>query len=165
MTRFEKYLVWSSTAAVSATGGVYAWMKYLMTPTDEWAVINHPLQPLVLKLHILTAPFLVFAVGVILMRHIWPHFRAGIRLARRSGVTTALVTVPMILTGYAIQAVTHAGWLRGLGWAHLGLGVVFALGSIAHAVAGRRLRRVSAQRSGPRRAQPHSDRKPTRIAS
>lgn len=140
MTRFERGFVWGSTAVVSATGIVYAVMKHLLNPADEFAVVNHPLQPLVLKLHIVSAPFLVFAIGLITARHIWPHLRGGMKYARRSGFTAALVVVPMVLTGYLVQAVTHVPLLTALAWSHLVLGALFALAALAHAVAGRRRR-------------------------
>jgi hypothetical protein len=140
MTRFERYFVWGSTAAVSVSGFGYAAVKYLVQPTDPFAVVNHPLQPVLLKLHVLTAPIFVFAVGLIAMRHIWPHFRAGIRRGRRSGLSAALVLVPMVASGYFIQTVTHIGWLQALVVVHLVTGTVFAAGAAAHrlATAGRR---------------------------
>jgi hypothetical protein len=146
MTRFEKVLTWSSTVAVAGTGLVYAWMKYMMVPADEWAVVNHPLQPIVLKLHILAGPFLIFAIGMLAARHILPQLRAGVRRARISGTSAALVIVPMVITGYLIQAVTHAGLLAVLGWVHLGAGVLYAIFSAAHALAARR-RAAAATRS------------------
>ena len=143
MTRLEKVVVWGSTAAVTVTGVVYAWMKYLLEPVDSFAVINHPLQPVVLKLHIVTAPILIFGIGMIATRHIWPHFKAGLQRGRRSGISSMLVLVPMIATGYALQALSNASWLRVLGWIHLGFGIVFAVGSAFHFVATRRKLAVS----------------------
>ena len=135
MTKVEKVMVWGSTVAVTATGVAYAWMKYLLHPLDSFAVINHPLQPLVLKLHIVSAPFLVFGIGMIALRHIWPHFRAGLRKGRRSGVSSMLILIPMIATGYALQALSSASWLRIIGLVHLGLGLIFAIGAALHYVA------------------------------
>lgn len=132
MTPFERWAVWGSSILVTLTGLVFAWMKYLLTPADPFAVVHHPLQPLVLKLHIVTAPLLVFAVGMIALRHVWRHFRTGMPWGRRTGLTVALLFVPMVLTGYLIQAVTHQGWLAAMAWSHLGLGVVYALGLVAH---------------------------------
>ena len=149
MSSWEKHLIWWSTAAVALTGFVYAWMKYLLQPADEWAIVNHPLQPLVLKLHILVAPVLVFAIGLIASRHILAHLRARVRTGRRSGTSAALIVVPMILSGYLIQAVTHTGFLALLGYLHLAAGTVYAVASLAHAVAARRQRRDRARSQGP----------------
>lgn len=138
MTTFEKVTVWTSTVAVTVTGTVYAGMKYLLQPADPYAIVNHPLQPLVLKLHIVTAPFLVFAIGLITLRHIWPHFQSGWKRARRSGMASALLTVPMIATGYAIQTLTSESWLRVFGYVHLALGILFGIGAASHLFASRR---------------------------
>jgi hypothetical protein len=149
MSTWEKHLIWWSTAAVALTGFVYAWMKYLLQPADEWAIVNHPLQPLILKLHILVAPVLVFAIGLITSRHILAHLRSRTPSGRRSGTSAALIIVPMILSGYLMQAVTHSGLLSALGYLHLAVGTVYAAAFLAHALATRRLRRA---RGSDRRA-------------
>ena len=132
MTRFERWSVWSSTAATLVTGVVYAWMKDVMEPMDPWAVINHPLQPWVLKAHILVAPLLVFSVGMITIRHVWRNFRQGVRKGRRTGLLAALTLVPLVATGYVLQVLTAETLLRLIGWGHLALGVVYSVGVAAH---------------------------------
>lgn len=132
MTPFERWSVWVTSLLTTLTGLVYLWMKYFLETTDPWSVVNHPLQPVVLKLHIVTAPLLVFAVGVITTRHVWRHFRSGIRWGRRTGIALGLLIGPMILTGYLIQAVTHQGWLRAIAFSHIGFGAVYAVGLAAH---------------------------------
>jgi hypothetical protein len=136
MTRLERVLVWSSTAAVAGTGLIYGAMKYLMRPTDEFAIVNHPLQPLVLKLHILIAPVLVFALGMIAVSHILPRLRS--RRIRRTGLVASLVVAPLVPSGYLLQAITGVGALRVIGLAHLGLGIVFAIAAAGHARAARK---------------------------
>jgi len=153
VTTFEKYTVWGSTAAVTVTGVAFAWMKYLLKPADEFAVVNHPLQPLMLKLHIAAAPVMVFGLGMIVMRHIWPHFRRGVAQGRKSGLTSMLLVLPMIVSGYALQTLSAQSWLRWLGYIHLGLGLVFATAALLHGLATRvrgRVRRGWSSR--PRRA-------------
>lgn len=138
MTALERWLLWLSGGVTTATGFVYLWMKYAPTSPDPYSVVNHPLQPLVLKLHIVAAPFLVFALGVFTVRHMWPQLTSDHPVARRSGVTTALVAAPMIVTGYLIQVLTDEGWLRDVAWSHIGLGTLFALGFALHRLAARR---------------------------
>ena len=138
MSRFERWSVWSTTAGTLVTGVVYWWMKDMMTPVEPWAVINHPLQPWVLKAHILIAPLLVFSVGLITTRHIWQHFRSRVRKARKTGLIAALTLIPLVATGYLIQVVTAETLVRLLGWAHLGLGIVYSLDVAAHWPASRR---------------------------
>jgi hypothetical protein len=137
VTPVERWLLWVSGAATTVTGLVYLWMKYLLTGSDPYSAVNHPLQPLVLKLHILVAPVLVFALGVFTVRHIWPQVVSGHPVARRSGLTTALVAGPMVLTGYLIQALTDEGWLRVVAWAHITTGIGFAAGVVLHRILGR----------------------------
>lgn len=133
MNAFRRWLVWSSSLLTGVTGVVYWWMKNRMEPMDAWAAINHPLQPWVLKAHILVAPVMIFAVGLITADHIWRHYRQGVKAGRRSGLTAMYVFVPMVVSGYLIQAVTHAGWLEALAWTHVGTGAAYLVGLGAHA--------------------------------
>jgi len=139
VTPFERWTVWLSAVAVTATGLIYIWMKHLLDPTDPFAVVNHPWQPAMLKLHILTAPLLVFGLGLVAVRHVAAHLAAGTRWGRRSGLSAVLSATPLILTGYLIQALTDERWLAVMGWAHIGLGVVFAAGLVVHQVMVRRV--------------------------
>lgn len=156
--------MWVATAVVTLTGLVYAWMKYLLPPPEPWAVIHHPLQPLVLKLHIVTAPLLVFALGMIALRHVWQHIREAERAGRRSGWTGVLAAAPMVVTGYLIQAVTHERWLFWLAMGHLAAGVAFAGGVLLHRWAVRQFRPAAAarestaarSRSSVRTTRPHA---------
>ncbi len=134
MSRFERWAVWTTSLLTVATGLAYLWLKYGLEPAEPWAVINHPLQPVVLKAHIVVSPLLLFAIGMIATRHIWRHWRSGVGWGRRSGVTTVLATAPMVLTGYLIQVVTAAPLLAVAQWIHVGTGVVFALGLGVHQV-------------------------------
>jgi hypothetical protein len=56
----------------------------------------------------------------------------------------------MILSGYLIQALTEEGWLKAMAIAHIGLGLIYGLGLLAHqfAAGGRKAR---ASRSEERR--------------
>lgn len=141
MTPFEKWTVWGATIVMTLTGLALGAIEYLVTPADEWAVVNHPLQPWVLKAHILAAPVLVFGIGLMAARHILPRLRAA---SPRSGAAAAFVAVPMVLTGYLLQTLTHEGALALLGYLHLAAGTLFALASAAHA------RRKRASRVGTR---------------
>jgi hypothetical protein len=153
VTRFERWAVWSTSIATFATGVVYLWMKYLVVSSDPFAVVNHPWQPFVLKLHILVAPLLTFAVGLVALRHVWRHLTARVRSGRRTGMLTTAVLGPMILTGYLIQAITHAGWLAAIAIAHIALGLLFGVGLLAHqfAVGGAGARAARAEAAGIKR--------------
>lgn len=149
MNRFQRWLVWASSVLTALTGLVYWWMKNRMEPVDPWAAINHPLQPWVLKAHILVAPVMVFAVGLIAAEHVWKHYRLGVKAGRRSGLMAMWVFIPMVATGYLIQAVTHVALLEALVWVHLGTGLVYSLGLAAHHKA---CRQALARRARERRA-------------
>ncbi len=140
MTRFQRVLLWTSTGLTAATGLLYMWMKYGMTAPDPWAVANHPLQPWVLKAHILAAPTMLFAVGMVWSGHVWRHWASRLPTGRRTGAITGLVFGPLVLTGYLIQAVTAPVLLGVVTWSHIGLGVVCGAGLVLHrqALRGRR---------------------------
>jgi hypothetical protein len=155
VTRFERWSVWSSSALTFVTGVIYLWLKYGVATDDPFAVINHPWQPVVLKLHILVAPLMVFSVGMVALRHVWRHLRTGSREGRRSGLVTVFMVGPMIVTGYLIQAITAEGLLRSMAWAHIGLGLVYGVGLLAHqfAAGGREARAARARERRSRRRQ------------
>ena len=142
MKPWQKWLLWTSSIAVGLTGVVYWWMDTALQPVDEWAVVNHPLQPWVLKAHIVLAPFLVLAIGAVMAEHIWKHFRNRVKSGRKSGVLGMLTLAPMILSGYFIQGVTQPTLLRVLVWLHIGTGLLYLLALGAHGpVIRRELRR------------------------
>ncbi len=147
MTRAEKWFIWLSAALTGGTGLGLLWTKYFVQPSDPWAVVNHPLQPWFLKAHILVAPLLVFALGMISVRHVWRHLANGQRRVRGSGVLIAVTAPAMIVTGYLIQTVTHTGWLTALAMAHIGFSTLFLIALPAHRRGGR-LRGGVAERSG-----------------
>lgn len=137
MNPVERWLLWLSVAACGGSGAVYGWMKHLMRSGDAYAVVNHPWQPFFLKLHVATAPVLVFALGLVFSKHIWGRFRSGDGTGRRTGTAMLATALPMVATGYAVQVVADAWWLRALGLLHLALGSVWTAGFLLHRVATR----------------------------
>ena len=154
MKPFEKWLLLASAAGTALTGGVYAWMRYLLEPVDPWAVIHHPLEPWVLKAHILISPTLVFAVGMVATGHVWKHLRGRVRPGRRTGVLTSALFVPMVVSGYLIQSLTSVSWLRWMVVAHVLTGALFAAGLALHFADFLRRRGASAPRAGSARRAP-----------
>ena len=127
MTRGEAWCQHLANALVGGTGLVYAWMRYLAEPADEFAVVNHPWQPDVQHLHVLTAPLLVFATGLIWADHVWKRVRSGFKPRRRLGLGLVSLLVPMIASGYLLQVAVEEGTRAFWGWTHL----VTSLGWIA----------------------------------
>ncbi|HXV75703.1 MAG TPA: hypothetical protein VD788_05235 [Candidatus Polarisedimenticolaceae bacterium] len=125
MTRFERLLLGGSALLTGASGLIYAWMKYLLTTDDPYAVVNHPLQPLLLKIHVVTAPLLVFAIGLIFMQHVVRQWKSRRPSGRISGLTIGLLGVPMVLSGYLIQVVTAGSLLAWLIGTHLVTGTLY----------------------------------------
>jgi hypothetical protein len=109
MTRAETALVHIANGMVAISGVVYGVMRYLMRPTDEWAVVNHPWQPHVQHIHVLAAPLLVFAVGLIWSRHIGARMRNGME-GKSTGLGLLVAFVPMAASGYLIQVAVEPGW-------------------------------------------------------
>lgn len=135
MSRLEYWLFHAANAAVVGTGVVYAWMRYALAPVDDYAVVNHPLQPLTQHLHILAAPLLVAALGHVWARHAWAHWRAGTSEGRQSGIGLAGLAIPMVASGYLLQITVSPLW-RGV-WTgiHLGVSVLWIAGYAIHVIA------------------------------
>jgi hypothetical protein len=143
VTLFERILLHLSTWLTAGTGGVYIYMKYFMTSDDPFSVIHHPWQPHALALHLLVAPALIFALGLITREHVIGRlldYRSP--RARASGGLIVILAVPMISTGYLMQILTDPGARRGLAWAHIVTGVLFTVLFLAHLVSSPPLRRT-----------------------
>ena len=132
MKRSHKWPLICSSLVTGVTGFVYFWMKHFLVPADPFAVVGHPLEPWMLKVHILASPVLLFMLGLITIDHIWRNYRCLVPAGRRSGIHATWVIVPMVATGYLIQVVTTAWWLSALGWTHLGAGVWYLVSVVAH---------------------------------
>jgi hypothetical protein len=110
VTRGEAWLLHVSNLLVGGTGLVYAWMRFLAEPADEFALVNHPLQPTFQHLHVLTAPLLVFALGLVWSRHVAPRLQSGQRARRRTGLGLVLLALPMVASGYLLQTAAEEAW-------------------------------------------------------
>ncbi len=118
MSRGQAVFLHLANLAVAGTGLVYAWMRYLVAPADEWAVVNHPWQPLVQHLHVLAAPLLVFAIGLIWSVHVLGKLQNGHRV-RASGLGLMALFLPMVASGYLLQVAVDPGWRQTWIWIHV----------------------------------------------
>ncbi len=132
MKRWEAWWNQSALIAVSLTGLFYGIFKYFVHGSDPYSRVGHPLQPWILKAHILVAPFALMGVGLILRRHALARILSGETNGRRSGIAMLWLLLPLGMTGYLIQAFTAPGFARGTGYTHAALGVVFGLGYLFH---------------------------------
>lgn len=132
MTRPQVWLVHASNLLVGGTGLVYAWMLYLSEPVDEFALVNHPWQPEVQALHVVTAPLLVFAAGWIWSGHVLRHWRLGTPRGRRTGIALALLLAPMVASGYLLQTAREESWREAWIAVHLATSALWVLAALVH---------------------------------
>jgi hypothetical protein len=141
VTRFEAWALHLANVLVGGTGLIYAWMIWLLQPTDPYSPVHHPWQPHLQHLHILVAPLLVFATGLIWRRHVWAKWQAGIPAARRSGLALGLSLAPMVISGYLVQTAVDDSWRKIWGIVHLAVSGLWVAGYLTHQVLAIRMRR------------------------
>lgn len=132
MSRIQLGWLHVSVALTAATGIVFAFMKYFMTPADEFAVVNHPLQPHMLALHVVIAPLALFVLGWVFSSHMLPKYRFGDGTNRRSGVSAMILIVPMALSGYLLQVSTSETLREAMAVAHWISSGVFTVAYLIH---------------------------------
>ena len=142
MNRLEAWLLHGATLLVGGGGLVYAWMRYFARPADPFAVVNHPWQPPAQHLHVLAAPLLVFALGLVWQSHVRASLRLGIPARRRSGWGLAATAAPMVASGYLLQTATAPGWRQAWLALHLASSALWLAGYAAHQLSGRRAPRA-----------------------
>lgn len=132
----QRTLMHVALLSVGGSGVVYAVIKYFLPPPDEFS-LAHPWQALWQHTHILLAPLLVFAIGMIWQDHIWRKFKTQAKRSRRSGLIQFVLFAPMILSGYAIQ-ISVSEQIRNF-WViiHVLSSSLFLVVYIAHVVAAR----------------------------
>lgn len=133
MTRSQVVFLQVANLVVSGTGLAYAWMRFLVEPPDEWAVVNHPWQPLVQHLHVLAAPLLVFAVGLIWSGHIVVKLANG-RVNRAAGIGLTALFLPMAASGYLLQVAVDAQWRERWVWVHVAASLLWIAAFVVHQV-------------------------------
>lgn len=133
MTRSQVVFLQIANFVVSGTGLAYAWMRYLVEPPDEWAVVNHPWQPLVQHLHVLAAPLLLFAVGLIWSGHIVVKLSNG-RVNRASGFGLTALFLPMAASGYLLQVAVDAQWRERWVWVHVAASLLWIAAFVVHQI-------------------------------
>ena len=110
MSRAEARFLHLAQLLVAGSGVAWAIMLYAMSPADEWSILNHPWQDEAQALHILTAPFLIFAVAAIWKRHAWQRIRSGYRARRWTGLSLAISFFPMLASAYLLQVSSSEAW-------------------------------------------------------
>ena len=131
MSRREAWLVHLANLLVGVTGVVYAVTRYLLAPDDPFAAA-HPWQSPAQHLHVLVAPLLVFAVGLIFRSHALLGLQLDIRARRRSGVSLLALAAPMIVSGYLLQVAVEPGWRTAWAWIHGVAAALWLVATIVH---------------------------------
>lgn len=139
MNPTERLLIHISNLAVVSTGLVYGFMLYFMKSDDPFSIVNHPYQPHMQHLHVLTAPLFIFAVGLIWRRHIWGHWQRRIPQGRDSGSSLLFLLVPMILSGYLLQTAVDPTWRDIWKYLHIGTSCIWTLAFVLHFFSARKL--------------------------
>ena len=131
MKHWEKYTFTALSAILTLTGVVYFWMKWMLQADDPFAVVNHPLQPLMLQLHVLAAPAFLVIFGIIFNSHIGRKIGKKIP-NRRSGMLSLMTLALMTASGYLLQTVTDPLLHQAALVAHLASGGIFAVTYTVH---------------------------------
>ena len=138
MSRFEAWFLHVATLLVGGTGLILGVMRYFMEPVDEFAIVNHPWEPHLLHLHVLFAPALVFAIGLVWKRHVGDRWSVRQLARRRSGRTLAVLFGAMVLSGYLIQVVVAPGLRVACIVVHVAASLAWLLAYAGHLLAPRR---------------------------
>lgn len=125
--------------SVAASGLAYLWMKYGLASNDPFAVTNHPWQPAMLKIHVLSSPALLVLFGVAVNSHIVKKLAGRDPFRHRATGLVSLVTFgAAAISGYALPAVTDPQARGALVLVHLVTGGIFVLAYAAHLAWGAR---------------------------
>lgn len=141
MTQLEKWSLHLAALLAGATGLLYGWLRYFGQVRGDFGTEPSRFQPLVQHLHVLAAPLLLFALGMVVRGHFFPKLRGGRPEGRRTGLLLALLLAPMVLGGYGVQVAADESWRLALAWIHGVSSLLFLLGYGAHLLLTWRLRR------------------------
>ncbi len=103
MTRAWALCTHAAVVAVGGTGLVYAWMRYLCAPADEFALTNHPAEPAWQAAHLLSAPLLLLLLGWLGAVHVAPRLRSVGGPRRGTGWLLVVLAPLMVFSGYGLQ--------------------------------------------------------------
>ena len=118
MSRLQLLWLHVSIGITAVTGIVFAVMKYFLRSEDEFAVVNHPLQPWMLSTHVVVAPLVLFILGWTFSNHMLPKKRFGDDTGRKSGTSAMWLIVPMAASGYLLQVSVEEALRQAMAWAH-----------------------------------------------
>jgi hypothetical protein len=139
VNRWEVRLLHVANLLVGATGLLYAWLRYFAAPADEFSPV-HPWQPWAQHAHVLTAPLLLFALGLFWRAHALSGLRSGAPERRRTGITLLAAAAPMALSGYLLQTAVDPAWRTAWIAIHLASSALWLVATVVHLLQRRRRR-------------------------
>jgi hypothetical protein len=131
MNRLERWSLHLAALLTAGTGLLDGLLRWFGVRAGEFGPEPHPWLGLVQHLHILAAPILVFALGMMVRGHLWNRLQSGGE-GRRTGLGSALLIAPMVFSGLGIQVVTSPAWRTGFAWVHGISAGAFLLAYFAH---------------------------------
>lgn len=132
MSRLQLAWLHLSLGITTITGIVFAVMKYFLESSDEFAVVNHPLQPFMLSAHVVVAPIALFILGWTFSNHMLPKHRFGDETGRRSGTSAMWLIVPMTASGYLLQVSVNEMLRQAMAVAHWVTSGLFVVVYVVH---------------------------------
>ena len=134
MRLFERWSLHLGAFLTGLSGLVYGWMRYFGKVQGEFGIEPHPLQALVQHLHVLAAPLLLFALGMMVRGHLYAKLRTGAPEGRRTGLGLGFLILPMVASGYLVQVATSSAWRLTFAWVHGVASLLFLMGYLGHAL-------------------------------
>ncbi len=132
ITRLQAVMLHGSNLLVGGTGILWWFLHHGFENDDPYSVVSHPLEPTMHELHVLFAPWLLFALGWVLDSHVLPKLRSGISARRRSGILLLAQVVPMAASGYLLQISETPAWQAMWRWTHWVTSALWVLAYVAH---------------------------------
>lgn len=132
MSRLERWGLHVAALLTAATGAADGGLRWFGQRMGEFGPEPHPWLGLAQHLHVLAAPLLVFALGVMVRGHLWARLRGGSGSGRRTGLTLTGLLVPMVFSGYGVQVAVDPAWRTALSWAHGASAGLFLLAYAGH---------------------------------
>ncbi|HJV90468.1 MAG TPA: hypothetical protein VJ623_09200 [Holophagaceae bacterium] len=132
MSRFERWALHLGAWLTGLSGLGYGWLRYFKVVPGEFGPEPHPMQGALQHAHVLAAPLLLFALGMMVRGHFAAKLRVRSREGRRTGWVLAALILPMVAAGYGVQVVTDPRWRTGLAWLHGVASSLFLLAYLGH---------------------------------
>jgi hypothetical protein len=130
MTKFEKRIFTLTNIVISVIGVAYLIFKYFYSIETQFGERPHPLTGDLLHLHIITVPFLIFVIGHLFGRHIYPKLKSGKQKRKNSGVFILILFILVSLSGYILQIAVSE--MNEIGIAHSVLSIFWFIFSVWH---------------------------------